>query len=755
MKECLELLKRQSELDEMLKRAHADESYNLVRASVFIRKPFPKKAQELLDKLRPSLATYIRDTEPIGPWHSHPQPTDPALLAHMESLGLLSPEINGLPSMILKDLGSFTNDPVLSSRVRNLFVRGKKTVMVNTSGSGKTRLLLEGLCNNWGLYFLILNPGVRDLGSVDFRGVVEDVARFSNAPASEDSARNFESNLSCAEERLGEASLHVFLRPQKNMANSSTFAWIIGPQRHFSVVDALSSRLRRSMRYPETFDNICELMGSDFHLFLVLDEGQAAATGKDSLPRAFHAEPGKYPFLLKILETWDERLPVDSFSYAIAGTDIPNLFSKISSSFDDQTPHERYLRRFLPPSLLATQLGEDFLQQLLMWNFQRPHNALDDYIAKATQFQPTDGEKWAEFESSSPDLIVPVTRPKVEPHVFSQLLDYNETESTLREAIFHYLATDKRLPRLKVDKIETVSLGFGSFVDGGMNEITLDEPMVLAGMASWMTKKHPTDKQQLDSYLDCLQQSPPTTAKAFSACLAFYFSPWAKHPVELVGLHTTTGTVTPLATGVSSLEDVVSWMEHARPTPFCIPAAEASTPDLLFVLKLKNGAYLWVVMQLTPTKSNGSDLLKSLEEAHLFCDADHNADSALHTRAIELLNAPPAKGGPSTRSAPTVLRVVAAFDTQFNLKNPKKGKGKAHPVHASLSMDMFHTIAAELKPADFVQSVVANVLKRKLEAVDDEQSEEGGREAKRRSSTLSKSREKLTRYDSRAEEEGA
>lgn len=176
-----------------------------------------------------------------------------------------------------------------------------------------------------------------------------------------------------------------------------------------------------------------------------------------------------------------------------------------------------------------------------------------------------------------------------------------------------------------------------------MNETTLDEPIVLAGMASWMTKKHSTDRQQqLDSYLDCLQQGPPTTAKAFSACLAFYFSrafdakpnlsdiftfpapappAWAKHPVELVGLHTATGTVTPLATSVSSLADIVSWMEHSSPTPFCIPAVEASTPDLLFVLKLKNGAYLWVVMQVTPTTSNGSDLLKSLEEVHLFCDA--------------------------------------------------------------------------------------------------------------------------------------
>jgi hypothetical protein len=96
-----------------------------------------------------------------------------------------------------------------------------------------------------------------------------------------------------------------------------------------------------------------------------------------------------------------------------------------------------------------------------------------------------------------------------------------------------------------------------------------------------------------------------------------------------------------------------------------------------------------------------------------------------------------------------VLRVVAAFDNQFNLKNPKKGKGKALPAHASLSMDMFYEITAALKPSDFVQSVVANVLKRKLKAVDDEHGD--GRGAKRRSSTLSESGEKVESEDEKGE----
>ncbi|KAJ7207009.1 hypothetical protein B0H12DRAFT_1034607 [Mycena haematopus] len=193
----------------------------------------------------------------------------------------------------------------------------------------------------------------------------------------------------------------------------------------------------------EALEDIRELLGPDFHLFLVLDEGQAVASSfppsnETSLPRAFHTESGKRPLLLKFLDTWDKHFPAGSISCVIAGTDIPmHIFegtkhadqvrwTSDTGSFDDQSLHERYLRQFLPSSLLDTQLGKAFFQrawewtrgrhryaaslvtEMVIWNFQEPHTVLDNYIGQSIKFYPTDGKKWTDIERSH-DAIVPET----------------------------------------------------------------------------------------------------------------------------------------------------------------------------------------------------------------------------------------------------------------------------------------------------------------------------------------------------------
>ncbi|KAG6823935.1 hypothetical protein H0H92_008571 [Tricholoma furcatifolium] len=56
------------------------------------------------------------------------------------------------PQMLLYDLGSFKEDPLLNERVGKLFQAGKNTFLVNASATGKTRLLYEGLTRHWGIY---------------------------------------------------------------------------------------------------------------------------------------------------------------------------------------------------------------------------------------------------------------------------------------------------------------------------------------------------------------------------------------------------------------------------------------------------------------------------------------------------------------------------------------------------------------------------------------------------------------------------
>jgi hypothetical protein len=46
---------------------------------------------------------------------------------------------------------------------------------MNTSGSGKTRLLLEGLCSHWGFYFTCSNSGTNAIGSIDLPNLISSM----------------------------------------------------------------------------------------------------------------------------------------------------------------------------------------------------------------------------------------------------------------------------------------------------------------------------------------------------------------------------------------------------------------------------------------------------------------------------------------------------------------------------------------------------------------------------------------------------
>ncbi|KAJ3921690.1 hypothetical protein F5877DRAFT_64758 [Lentinula edodes] len=59
-----------------------------------------------------------------------------------------------LPDMLLYELGRFQQDEMLKERIEGLFTdQPTHKIFVNTSGAGKTRLVLEHLCSSWGLYF--------------------------------------------------------------------------------------------------------------------------------------------------------------------------------------------------------------------------------------------------------------------------------------------------------------------------------------------------------------------------------------------------------------------------------------------------------------------------------------------------------------------------------------------------------------------------------------------------------------------------
>ncbi|KAK7044957.1 hypothetical protein R3P38DRAFT_2881878 [Favolaschia claudopus] len=786
----LELLKSNPDLHEDLKIAHATKSYNGLRASVLLQRPdyiLPQTAQKLLTELKASMTSFVRADSPVVRWSSQPPSSNPDLAAHVDSLQLLGDD---LPLVMLKDLGGFIDDSILSSRVQNLFMRGKKTVIVNASGSGKTRLTFEGLCHNWGFYFAMQRALTRGDGSKDLAVMTGHIGAVLNPAAPPES---LERHHAAAERHLSQVLLARLLifdifveccvgeglteEHKKQWLFLQVFPSLGNTADIFKTLAVFLGDYDTKFMIPETVAHIRKLLGPDSHLFFVLDEAQTAA---DTFPKAFDVNYGTYPYLRKIVDTWDMHFSPDSISWVIAGTRIskrvfeaPQYVDKIrwtsdTGSLDDPALHEQYMRQFLPPSLLDTDSGKAFLQrawawtrgrhrytaslltELLVWNFQQPHTVLDTYIEKATHFRPTDGKQWTEAESSE-NIIIPANLDSLtfSTHDFSSL-NHLDARDTLREVIYHYTAADRPWPIFGQDMIEA-SANLGRFMDGDLREVAFNEPIALVGGASFLTELPSNSYFQWYTFVDncfiALQRTPPPSSKAFASCLVFYFSrifafkptlsdiftfaspvpAWARQSVELLDLRGTSNSIhgSP-ATSARNLEEVLAWLEHAS-TPFCIPAAKASTPDLLFLLRLKNGACMTVVMRLSSGDGDGAQLLADLEETRLFCDSETHADSSSRQQVMELLATlsdahglvdPPNLGKKRGRrkkkvesTPPPLLRVVAAFKNQIDADTLPVASGTLPGSQAVLSNETFQRFLSTLPPKTFVEAVAANVLR--------------------------------------------
>ncbi|KAL0562719.1 hypothetical protein V5O48_019362, partial [Marasmius crinis-equi] len=73
-----------------------------------------------------------------------------------------------IPNLLLHELEESLKEKNRDTRRRALFKKATQhTLLINTSGSGKTRSLLEALTKNWGFYFICKNPAEEGIGSSD------------------------------------------------------------------------------------------------------------------------------------------------------------------------------------------------------------------------------------------------------------------------------------------------------------------------------------------------------------------------------------------------------------------------------------------------------------------------------------------------------------------------------------------------------------------------------------------------------------
>jgi hypothetical protein len=273
---------------------------------------------------------------------------------------------------------------------------------VNSSGTGKTRLLYEGLCKHWGLFFTAVVDSY-GLGSTDVFGAVDDL-RLSGlpTPALIGDAAVYNSEASLKNQRIAHrafgktllARLLVFKLFVESMARGEIeeihktrwflaqiqpflFGWNYGnlvAELSWSaasdslIADCISQCL-------EDITAVFSRKSKDPHFFVVLDEANAMA---QSLVHAFRDSHGPHPVLKEVLETWDSHLRNKPFTIIAAGTDIPRKYFKeeewnqwqwISSTgaFSNIEDQQRYILKFLPQDLVDSPSGQHLLHRMWVW----------------------------------------------------------------------------------------------------------------------------------------------------------------------------------------------------------------------------------------------------------------------------------------------------------------------------------------------------------------------------------------------------
>ncbi|KAJ6457470.1 hypothetical protein DFH09DRAFT_961522, partial [Mycena vulgaris] len=598
---CIILLSTKPELHETLKLAHAEKDYTRFmsteadRSTAFIPPFVSVDARSYLESFRPEMERLVGTDDILTRWVPEPKLNlDEATLLHIESLKLCGPQrSNPDLSIILHDLGTFKNDRVLKARTAKIFTKQNK-FLVNTSGTGKTRLLYEGLCMNWGFYFTVVVEDL-GLGSIDIQAAVTRCSYdtgFTKFPklgmpeASEQMKRNSEiaqhrfNTVLLARLLVFQIFLEIASRSTSGITEEHKSRWLliqlspkrINPTDYLEPFDRLaqileqhdSTYLRENIA--DALRKIRKLLGDDVHLFFVMDEAQVAI---EHFRGAF---PDSKPLLPEIVRAWADHM-TDDQTFVFAGTDIPKaLFDDGDSGsskygwcsgtgrFDDPEAQQSYVSRFLPPALSNSPSGRFLISRIWRWlrgrhrstasfmyallneGFKTPHSRLNHYIKEATGLEPLDAVEQVREEGRDPN-----GHWKNAFHT----LDFSKLpigwKAVFSEILLQYVATHQPFPPFGPEHIKMVNEGYALCVDTELSRIVIDEPLFLVGGARVLFP-HPSSRpweeiyppgranNYPETFVGSMRLNVPQTPQALSHCFVFYLARVFSQPRPLAAV---------------------------------------------------------------------------------------------------------------------------------------------------------------------------------------------------------------------------
>lgn len=310
--------------------------------------------------------------------------------------------------------------PFLSEIIIRVLYHPWFRFLVNTSGSGKTRLLFEGLVKHWGFYFTTnVNEG---LGSKDMADAITKYIPESNCfthkPGKLDDDRMEQAyilNHAIAQRRAHQVLTSRILVFECFLKMAQTSSQSTNPMRpidqykeHWLLLQLCSKQILGVDLFAKVSDLLKDasddylmvtiptevkerLVASqekyklDTDFYLILDEAQRAI---EELVGCFRSESKKLvnrPVLRPIISAWsaaaDEKFPI-----IISGTGLsidivnevvgsailkPAPFGRVTrtGAFDTRERQLDYISRYMPPHIAESESGKELLERA--WTYAR------------------------------------------------------------------------------------------------------------------------------------------------------------------------------------------------------------------------------------------------------------------------------------------------------------------------------------------------------------------------------------------------
>ncbi|KAJ3811365.1 hypothetical protein F5876DRAFT_39818, partial [Lentinula aff. lateritia] len=447
-----------------------------------------------------------------------------------------------IPLIILHDLGSFQHNDKLRNRLDRVFSSSKDTFLVNTSGTGKTKLLFEGLCLHWGLYMTCALDSF-NLGAADIPFALDNInenatwtTRLSST-SSDNYASSLKTNIHLVYRAVSEvllARLIIFkmyleacsaqgfsVEHRRRWLESQIFPTNIIP--YFDPFSMLKYKITEGSLSDEDLDEAIthswdeiqsfwdspEMSTAGDSFYIAIDEANVASRKHDE---AFEDQHGRYPILKEIIRGLRRQIRSSKLhiKFVVAGTMIPEdhfqstvgewddfRWCSDTGSFNDPEEHRCYVSQFMPDSFSSSITGQALIARMWYWlrgrhrytasflavllrnNYQSPHMLLGNYIGNFTEYVPDDNEEYSRGEEPRYNNWYSPLGP-------TGLLQRSLSMVEMHRAVVTLLTNSAGSVDCSTKDRTLVTEDYGYFTDPDCSQISLDEPLTVTYGAGWL-----------------------------------------------------------------------------------------------------------------------------------------------------------------------------------------------------------------------------------------------------------------------------